>query len=137
MLTTKDIGDITELQCILAFRERGIAVSIPFGDSAPYDLVVELGGELKKIQCKTSRKGRSEGAYVFNTSIYHTNTKETIKKTYEGKIDYFMTIIEGQPCLVPISDCGVKDKTLRTTPPKNGQVTGVAFAATYHLDRYT
>ena len=48
MLTTSDIGDITELQCILAFRERGIAVSIPFGDSAPYDLVVELGGELKK-----------------------------------------------------------------------------------------
>jgi len=33
-LTTKQKGNITELQCITAFYQHGCQVSIPFGDNA-------------------------------------------------------------------------------------------------------
>lgn len=134
--TTKNIGDITELKCILAFRQRGIIVSIPYGEDSPYDLVAEIDGSLKRVQCKTSRPTRSGGAYEFNTSVSHTNTTSTVSKSYGGKIDYFMTIVEEEPYLISVEECGVSKKALRKEPPKNGQVVGVSLLENYHLDRY-
>jgi hypothetical protein len=42
---TKVKGNITELMCIAGFTELGYQVSIPYGDSAKYDFVVDVNGK--------------------------------------------------------------------------------------------
>ena len=41
-LTTKQKGNITEIQCLLAFISQGYKVSIPYGEDCRYDLVLDI-----------------------------------------------------------------------------------------------
>jgi hypothetical protein len=42
---TKVKGNITELMCMAGFIKLGYQVSIPYGDSAKYDFVVDVNGK--------------------------------------------------------------------------------------------
>ena len=53
-LTSKQKGNLTELQCITAFYENGYAVSIPYGENSRYDFIADIYGKLIRIQVKTS-----------------------------------------------------------------------------------
>ena len=53
-LTKNNIGNITELECILAFTKMGYQVSLPYGGQARYDFVAEKDGKFLRIQVKTS-----------------------------------------------------------------------------------
>ena len=55
MLNSKQKGNITELECMLAFVKLGYNVLIPYGDCERYDFVVDIKGNFYKIQVKTSR----------------------------------------------------------------------------------
>ena len=52
MRNTKEIGNLTELQCITALYELGCDVAIPFGNSQKYDLIMDYKGKLYKVQVK-------------------------------------------------------------------------------------
>ena len=54
-MNTKQIGNITELECMLAFVKAGYNVLIPYGDCERYDFVVDINGRFYKMQSKTSR----------------------------------------------------------------------------------
>lgn len=131
---SKNKGDITELQCLLALAKLGIQVSIPFGDNARYDLIADFNGTLSKIQCKTSRG--TEDKIEFDCSSSLTNSKGTSHKDYHGEIDYFMTSFNNIAYLIPISDCGTRMFSMRLTPCKNGQVKGISFAKDYELENF-
>lgn len=51
---TKSKGNITELTCLMGFMSMGFDCSIPYGDCARYDMIVDTGDELLKVQCKSS-----------------------------------------------------------------------------------
>ena len=51
--TTYDKGNISESIVMSAYLKAGFTVSIPFGSGAPYDLIVDTGSRLYKIQVKT------------------------------------------------------------------------------------
>jgi hypothetical protein len=51
----KDIGDRTTLAIMLALREHGFAVLVPFGENTRYDLVIDDGAKMANVQCKTGR----------------------------------------------------------------------------------
>jgi len=61
----KDIGDRTALAVMLALREAGYAISVPFGENTRYDLVIDDGESLLRVQCKTGRLRK--GSIVFAT----------------------------------------------------------------------
>lgn len=42
---TQSIGNITELKCMTAFIELGYECSIPYGNNAKYDFVVDVNGK--------------------------------------------------------------------------------------------
>jgi hypothetical protein len=74
----KDVGDRTTLAVMLALRERGYAISVPFGENTRYDLVIDDGARLFRIQCKTGRLRK--GAITFRTAssyYHHPNEKPT------------------------------------------------------------
>jgi hypothetical protein len=52
--TYKLRGELVELKFLARAAELGLQVSKPYGDSAPYDFLVESGGEVFKIQVKST-----------------------------------------------------------------------------------
>ena len=125
---TQSIGNVNELQCLTSFVELGYECSIPYGNGAKYDFVVDVNGEFKRIQCKTSHytnfhKKIDYDAFTFDTTCSTTNTKTTKRYKYSSdQIDYFATHFNGKTYIVPVSECSTS-KTLRFSPPKNGQKT--------------
>ena len=124
MLTSKQIGIITEEQCKLYFIERGYNVSVPIGDNAPYDFVLEVNNNLYKIQVKHSRV-----ELVKNVS---TRTQLRSSGYDSSEVDYFCTMFEGMCYLIPHGN--FKYKVLRTSFPKNNQVANVSWATDYEAD---
>lgn len=46
---TKSKGNITELTCLIGFMSMGFDCSIPYGDNCRYDIIVDVGEELKEL----------------------------------------------------------------------------------------
>lgn len=130
-LTTKQKGDITELQCIVELRKLGLVISIPYGEDSPYDIIVDINNKLFKIQCKTARK--KDDVLVFNCKSGHQNSTKTYRRNYIDKIDFFMTYYGNTAYMVPVSVCGTSQKLLRLGPTKNGQTKNVDFAEDFEL----
>jgi hypothetical protein len=128
-------GTITELKCITYFLERGYTVSIPQNPTR-YDFILDTGDELLKVQVKTCNTTRKEGAINFCTaSSHYVSGKHTHTNYKSDKIDYFCTYYDNQCYLIPIEDCGSREKSLFLTTPKNGQVKGICFASSYEADK--
>ena len=121
---TKVLGNSNELKCIIAFMQLGYECSIPYGDGAKYDFIVDIDGHLYKIQCKCSRYVKNQGvidynAFCFSTTCQTVNTKEIIRHSYTNKeIDYFATSFNDMVYIVPVNECSTS-KTLRLKPPSN------------------
>ena len=112
----------------------GYNVLVPFG-VARYDLVIEVGGEFKRVQCKTASLKPGGTAIKFNAN---SRPPGGTSRSYAGEIDYFGVYwpAEGRVYLVPISDVdGINNLvTLRLVPARNNQERGVRNAADYLLD---
>ncbi|HEX9121695.1 MAG TPA: group I intron-associated PD-(D/E)XK endonuclease [Terriglobales bacterium] len=66
--TYKLQGELVELRFLARAAELGLRVSKPYGDSAPYDFLVESGGTVYKVQVKsTSFRNAKCRAYVCAT----------------------------------------------------------------------
>lgn len=136
MLDSKGKGNLTELQCILAFYELGYKVSIPYGENSRYDFIADVNDKLLRIQCKTSHlidNYNSSGSIEFSTTSTRCNTQGNYRCDYQNQIDYFATFWNGKCYLIPISECGIAGKKIRFEPPKNGQIKGITFAKDYEL----
>lgn len=122
---TQTIGNINELKCLTAVMQLGYDCSIPYGNSAKYDFIADINGELLKFQCKSSnfviRHGTiKEDAFEFSTICQTTNTKKTTRHKYDAsQIDYFITCFQDKVYVVPVEECSTS-KTLRFSPPNNG-----------------
>ena len=131
-LTSKQKGNLTELQCLSAFVEHGCGISIPYGDNSKYDFIADIDGRLFKIQVKTSSL-KDENAIKFSCRTTHVNCKGVKNERYlSNEVDFFATYWKNQCYLIPVSECSV-EKTLRFVPPKSGQLKGITFAKDYEL----
>lgn len=136
-LNTKRKGNITELRTMLAFMELGYNILTPYGDCERYDFVVDKGnGEFLRLQSKTSHaKDIEESSFVFCTSTNHRQQGKCINYSYTSEdIDYFVTWYNGKVYLIPVHECGGREKSLRLTPTKNGQTKGISWAKDYELE---
>lgn len=86
---SKATGDTTEAYCLSTLLASGYSVSIPFGDNDKYDLVVDTGSRLLRVQCKTAWQGAS-GTIRFNTHSQTTTDGAYEETTYEEVIDAFL-----------------------------------------------
>lgn len=133
-LSSKQKGNLTELQCLTSFYEYGCHVSLPYGENSRYDMIVDVDGRLIRVQVKTSSlKDGNPEAIEFSCRSSHVNSQgvKSVRYTSE-QIDYFATYWEGKCYLIPVNECSVA-KTLRFVPPKNGQIKGISFAEDYEL----
>lgn len=137
LMDNKQIGNLTELQCITRFYELGCIVSIPYGDSSKYDMILEYQGKLYKLQCKHSKEFFEEDGTLSYLKIktswqsgYTKNSQYHTNKYTADDIDYFVTHYQGVNYLIPVGECST-EKILRILPPKNGQTKRVSFLENY------
>ncbi|QCS44025.1 group I intron-associated PD-(D/E)XK endonuclease [Natrinema versiforme] len=89
MRNSKAVGDETEARAISELIASGYSVSIPFGDNDKYDLIVDDGTDLYRIQCKTGWSNKPE-TLRFNTHSQTTKDGTYHEETYHGLIDAFL-----------------------------------------------
>lgn len=138
MDSTQSIGDVNELMCLADFIKRGYVCSIPYGNSAKYDFIVQKENQFFKIQCKSSHitndhNRENKNAFTFCTIRQTTNTKETKKYRYtKEEVDYFATNYQGVTYVIPLKHCS-SSKTLWLTEPPHKTC---SKASDYIIDLY-
>ena len=50
----KDVGDRATLAVALALHATGRRVLLPFGENVRYDLAIDGGGVIERVQCKSA-----------------------------------------------------------------------------------
>ena len=132
-MNTTLIGNRTEGFVLSALMAAGYNVLIPFGGGLRYDLAIDTADGIKRVQCKTARVRPGAGAIYFPTMSWRRDSKEPVK--YRGHVDFFGVYCQqsGKCYLVPISDVKDREATLRLEKPKNGQSSGVRWAADYEI----
>lgn len=134
-LTSKQKGNLTELQCITAFYKLGYTVSIPYGENSRYDFIADINGKLLRVQVKTSTARDNGDLIEFSCRSTRVNTQGNFSRTYtKEEIDYFCTYYDNKCYLVPVTECS-SSKKLRFNSTKNGQKVGINLAEDYELEK--
>ena len=134
----KAIGDRTALATIQALQESGCTVSVPFGENVRYDLVIDDGETLARVQCKTGRLRRGAVRFATCSCYGHHARPSQSRRDYMGQIDYFAVYCPETTgvYLIPIEDvCTRSQAALRIEPSRNHQLRGVRLAEKYELAR--
>lgn len=122
---TGTLGTTNEVECMLGFLRLGYNCSIPYGNLAKYDFIVDINDNLYRIQCKhSSCIGPKEDPDGFTFSTVRTNTRNRTKKNIvtrykEEEVDFFATCFNGKIYIFPVSECLGKAKVIRLKPPKH------------------
>jgi hypothetical protein len=131
----KQKGDVAELRAAFDLRERGCRISIPFGEEADYDLVIERDGKLERVQVKYTE---SNGEVVEVKCRSHSLTNGRIRRTkhYTAETIDWLAVYDrttDRCYYVPASELadGRSLLHLRLTPTRNGQRAGIRFAEHY------
>lgn len=83
MRTTQRKGDIAVSQAIARFTKMGYDVSLPLTESAHYDLIVDTGGVLKRVQVRYSSVRE-----VALRRIHSNSRGYVVKKTKANAYDW-------------------------------------------------
>lgn len=106
MLSSKQIGTITEYKCMTYIMELGYNVSVPIGENSKYDFIIDTGDALIKVQCKHSTV-LNNGSFEFSCETTRINATSVKCCTYtKHDIDYFCTWYNNVCYLVPVEECG-------------------------------
>jgi hypothetical protein len=128
--TPKDAGDLSNAMVLAAILKAGYPVLVPFGDDQRYDLVMDVHGDLKKIQSKTGRVKDGSVRFDVCSSYVHVGRG---KKDYHGEVDFFGVYCPETDTvyMVPIGEVGKRQANLRLEPPRNNQRKGIRLASDY------
>lgn len=82
------------------FTRKGMVVALPLNDSQPYDIIVDVNGELKKVQVKTSTSETIALRTMGGNQSYHS-----AKLFNHLSCDYVYCLLDnGDSWLVPTTD---------------------------------
>lgn len=119
--TTYDKGNISEGIVMSAYIKAGFTVSVPFGTGAPYDLIVDNGSRLCKVQVKTGWFCKGCVLYRSQRRVREAHPYATRPYT-ETEVDYFAIYYPPIDTIyvVPFKTSG-RSGCLRIDPAHNGQ----------------
>jgi len=130
---TKTTGDISEARVLTALVEAGYMVSRPFGENQRYDLVIDDGERLQRVQVKT---GRLRGAVIaYSCSSSHTHRGGVSARPYFGEVDLIAVYCpQNQKVYVlPENEFVATRAHLRLTEPQNNQSRRIRWARDFEL----
>jgi hypothetical protein len=101
MRTTQRKGDIATSRAIATFTSMGYDVSIPLTESATYDLVVDNGTRLARVQCKFANDPRRQ---VDLRRIHSNSNGYVVKRTSIDSYDW-LYVLDGSDQEYLIREC--------------------------------
>ncbi len=130
-----ECGNRSEGVVLCAYLKAGFVVSVPFGIGASYDLVVDTGARLFKIQVKTAWLG--DGCVLYKSQRRQPGEGLTRRPYRRGEVDYFVAYCPNNETIyaVPAENHGVAGR-LRLNAVKNGQMKLIKWAANYSWERH-
>lgn len=128
-------GNKSEGIVLSAYINAGFNVSLPFGTGASYDLIVDTGSQLFKIQVKTA--WINNGCVLYKSQRRQPGTGLTRRAYKTEEVDYFVAYCPMNETLyaVPAENHGVEGR-LRPNPVKNGQAKFIKWAVDYTWERH-
>jgi prevent-host-death family protein len=129
-------GNVAELAIAAEAAKLGLPVFAPLTEHGRYDLVLEVGDDLLRVQCKW---GCCDGKTISVqlVSSYHSPTRGYVTRTYSAdEVDAIAIYCEQtKRCyLLPIElVAGMRHLTLRLAPPRNNQRAALNLAAEYEF----
>ena len=134
-INTHVIGDIGEAYAIAKFTEHNIKILIPFSMNLPYDYVIDVDGQLYKVQVKTTEKIKDDNKMVFHICRTNPNTKRRIVYT-KDEIDYFfLYCIENKWCgIISINEAQKEYLYIYLDFPRYCNQADLKIAADYEFD---
>jgi PD-(D/E)XK endonuclease len=121
-----------------ALHLAGYVVLVPFGENVRYDLVIDDGTQLARVQCKTGRLRAGAVRFAVCSTYGHHMNPGHARRDYRGQVDYFAVYCPETTgvYLVPIDDLHVRSHgALRVEPSRNGQRRRIRYAADYEVAR--
>lgn len=110
MRATQRKGDIATAQAVATFTASGFDVSVPLTESAAYDLVVDDGSSLWRVQCKFS-----SSRHVDLRRIHSNGGGYVVKRIEENSYDWLYVLQpSGSEFLIKACHAGRRSLTLRS-----------------------
>ncbi|HEY1275665.1 MAG TPA: group I intron-associated PD-(D/E)XK endonuclease [Thermoleophilaceae bacterium] len=92
MRSTQRKGDIATTRAIATFTALGFDVSIPVTESAAYDLVVDDGASIARVQCKYV-----SGKQVDLRRIHSNSSGYVVKRASDNSYDWLYVLRQDGP----------------------------------------
>jgi len=109
MRTTQRKGDTAVAQAIATFTRIGFDVSLPLTESAPYDLIVDSGDGLKRLQVRFI-----SGKQVDLRNI-HSNSKGYVVKKVKDVVYDWLYILHQDGSEYLFKNCFTERRSLNPT----------------------
>ena len=94
-MDTKLKADIAESAVLTELLKRGFRVLRPVGDRLPYDLALDLGSRVCRIQVKAAWFDRSKGLHAVDARRTKTNRRVMLRARYENEdFDFAILYLE-------------------------------------------
>jgi prevent-host-death family protein len=131
-------GAVAELEIELAATKLGVPVLKPVAEHGRYDLGLEIGGRLLRVQCKWGRLDRGKALVIVQVGGSRSTPGGYVRGVYrKGEID-LVAVYAGDidRCyLLPMSVVeGRYEVRLRLRPAANGQRAAINLASDYEFD---
>jgi hypothetical protein len=135
VLTTNQKGAIAEAAIVNEAVRLGIGVWRPFADHERYDVILDVGAQLLRVQCKYAPR-RGEVVVIRLRTARRTSSGMLRTLYSSGEIDAFAAYCpETDRCyFLPLADCiGRFEVCLRLTSTLNNQRNRVNWARDYEF----
>ncbi len=94
-MDTKLKADIAESAVVTELLKKGFKVLKPVGDRLPYDVAVDVGGRLIRIQVKHAWYCQGSECHIFDVRRTKTNRRQMIRDLYSpDDFDFAVLYIE-------------------------------------------
>lgn len=130
MRTTFDIGNEAEGVVLAHYVKAGLRVCVPFGTGGPYDLAVDTGTWIAKVQVKTATY--ENGCVRCKTRRRSAGCHRTMRRYEQNEVDYFAIYCPQLDQLYAMSFADARvNASLRIDPTGNMQEKFVRWAKNY------
>jgi PD-(D/E)XK nuclease superfamily protein len=135
VLTTNQKGAIAEAAVAYEASRLGVGVWLPISGHEPYDLILDIGSRLLRVQCKWAAL---RGDVVDVACLRRRRGPDGfVKRQYhEGEIDAIAAHCEplGSTYLLPVElSVGRDSVRLRVSPARNNQKLGIRMARDFEF----
>ena len=129
-LGTKRMGELAELAFMYRAASEGIGVARPYGDSHPYDFLVQHGRRLFRVQVKSCFSSSRAHARGYPIRVGRNTRFGTVSYSPE-EIDFIAAFVASYRVWYVIPVDALENRTSINLYPRGKRRKGAAFYETY------